>query len=213
MRHLIDTYIEAREPRKTSQFDEIGLLEVIVNSGMAEAIAAMPEGIRSNPRAVAETISNNVRSKIVQEQLNNPAFYEKMSELLREIIADQRAKRISYEQFLKRMAELAKQVHTGTDAKTPPKLDTPGKRALYDNLLPQGGAKEDPVEYGSTETARLALELALKIDAVVKQVRPAGWRGLKARENVIKEALMPLLNHDAAEVERIFAILRNQKEY
>lgn len=31
MRHLIDTYIEAREPRKTSQFDEIGLLEVIVN--------------------------------------------------------------------------------------------------------------------------------------------------------------------------------------
>ena len=216
MRHLIDTYIEAREPRKTSQFDEVGLLEVIVKSGMAEAIAAMPEGIKSSPTAVAETIANNVRSKIVQEQLNNPAFYEKMSELLQEIIADLRAKRISYEQFLKRMAELAKQVHTGTDAKAPPKLDTPGKRALYDNLHPKAAepasamVNETPAAYDSADTA---LELALRIDAVVKKVRPANWRGLKPRENVIKEALLPLLNHDESEVERIFAILRNQKEY
>lgn len=180
MRHLIDTYIEAREPRKTSQFDETGLLEVIVNSGMAEAITGMPEGIRSNPTAVAETITNNVRSKIVQEQLSNPAFYEKMSDLLREIIADLRAKRISYEQFLKRMADLAKQVHTGTDAKTPPKLDTEGKRALYDNLLPKtdaggGNAVNDAsAAYAADMAARHALELALKIDAEVKRVRPAG---------------------------------------
>ncbi|MFI4921867.1 MAG: hypothetical protein ACHQAZ_09540, partial [Gammaproteobacteria bacterium] len=30
MRHLIDTYIEADEPRKISPFDNIGLMELIV---------------------------------------------------------------------------------------------------------------------------------------------------------------------------------------
>ncbi|HRH98454.1 MAG TPA: DUF3387 domain-containing protein, partial [Prosthecobacter sp.] len=219
MRHLIDTYIEAKEPKKTSHFDEIGLLEVIVNSGMAEAIAGMPEGIKSNPSAVAETIANNVRSKIVQEQLNNPAFYEKMSELLKEIIADLRAKRISYEQFLKQMAELAKQVHAGTSATTSPKLNTPGKRALYDNLLPKASSQDGAVvgeavaAYGADLDARHALNLVLKIDEVVKLVRPAGWRGIKARENVIKAAIKPLLNDDKNEVERIFLILVAQKEY
>jgi type I restriction enzyme R subunit len=216
MRHLIDTYIEAKEPKKTSHFDEIGLLEVIVKSGMANAIAGMPEGIKGNPSAVAETIANNVRSKIVQEQLNNPAFYEKMSELLKEIIADLRAKRISYEQFLKKIADLAKQVHTGADAKTSPKLDTPGKRALYDNLLPKapdkdGNVVQEAAPYGDAQ--EIAVNQALQIDALVKKVRPAGWRGVKARENIIKAALMELLSGNKDTVERVFTILVAQKEY
>ena len=40
MRHLIDTYIEADEPRKISPFDDIGLLELIVKTGIADAIAS-----------------------------------------------------------------------------------------------------------------------------------------------------------------------------
>ena len=38
MRHLIDTYIEADEPRKISPFDDMPLLELIVKTGMANAI-------------------------------------------------------------------------------------------------------------------------------------------------------------------------------
>ena len=34
MRHLIDTYIEADEPRKISPFDNISLLDLIVKSGI-----------------------------------------------------------------------------------------------------------------------------------------------------------------------------------
>ena len=48
MRHLIDTYIEADEPRKISNFDDVGLLELIVNSGMAVAINTLPSGIKGN---------------------------------------------------------------------------------------------------------------------------------------------------------------------
>jgi type I restriction enzyme R subunit len=119
MRHLIDTYIEAEEPRKISNFDNIGLLELIVNSGMADAISSLPDGIKGNQSAVAETIANNVRSKIIKEHLNDPAFYDRMSVLLKEILDDLRALRIDYEQFLKRVADVAKQVQAGKADNTP----------------------------------------------------------------------------------------------
>ena len=35
MRHLIDTYIEAGEPRKISDFDNVSLIELIVKTGIA----------------------------------------------------------------------------------------------------------------------------------------------------------------------------------
>ena len=47
---------------------------------------ALPEGIRKNKEAVAETIENNVRKLIIDEQPINPKYYEKMSELLDALI-------------------------------------------------------------------------------------------------------------------------------
>ena len=193
MRHLIDTYIEADEPRKISPFDDLPLLDLIVKTGIAEAINRLPDGIKSNQRAIAETIENNVRSTIIKEHLSDPAFYDRMSVLLNEIIAARRAKAISYEEYLKRIAELAKRVHAGKADDTPDALDTPGRRALYNNL------HQDP-------------QLALRIDAAVRKARPDAWRGIQAREQVIKSALYGVLQ-DEAEVERIFLIIQKQKEY
>jgi type I restriction enzyme R subunit len=75
MRHLIDIYIEADEPRKISPFDNMSLLELIVKTGIANAINNLPDGLKANKEAVAETIENNVRSKIIKEHLNDPAYY------------------------------------------------------------------------------------------------------------------------------------------
>src|SRR5680860_604742 len=44
MRHLIDTYIEADEPRKISPFDNMSLTELIVKTGIADAIATQLGG-------------------------------------------------------------------------------------------------------------------------------------------------------------------------
>jgi type I restriction enzyme R subunit len=193
MRHLIDTYIEADEPRKISPFDDIGLLDLIVKTGIASAIAEKLGGMKGNKDAVAETIENNVRSKIIKENLSNPAFYEKMSALLDEIISERKAKAIEYEDYLKQIAELAKKVQAGQAEETPKTLDTPGKRALWSNL-------------GEDEA------LALKVDAAVREARPDSWRGVDARENAIKRALFGVLN-DVAEVERIFVVVKAQTEY
>ena len=127
MRHLIDTYIEADEPRKISPFDNMGLLDLIVKTGIADAIAKQLGGLKGNKNAIAETIENNVRSKIIKEHLNDPAFYEKMSALLDEIIAARKTKAIEYEEYLKRIAELAKRVEAGQAEETPKALNTPGK--------------------------------------------------------------------------------------
>lgn len=193
MRHLLDTYIEADEPRKISPFDNMGLLELIVKTGIAEAIATQLGGLKGNKNAIAETIENNVRSKIIKEHLTDPAFYENMSALLDEIIAARKQKAIEYEEYLKRIAELSKKVEAGKSDDTPQKLDTPGRRALWNNL-------------GRDET------LALKIDSIVREVRPDEWRGIQAREMVIKHALYGILN-DASEVERVFLVIKAQREY
>ena len=101
MRHLIDRYIEADEPRKISPFNDMPLLKLIAQLGIENALDSLPEGIRGSREAVAETIENNVRSRIIKEHLNDPAYYEKMSTLLDEVIAARKAKAIEYEEYLR----------------------------------------------------------------------------------------------------------------
>ena len=192
MRHLLDTYIEASEPKVISPFGDLSLLELIVKTGIGEAISQLPKGLQSNKEAVAETIENNIRSTIIKSHLNDPAYFDKMSQLLGELIANRKAKAIDYVAYLKKIAELAKQVITPSNPISP-KIDTAGKRALYNNL-------------NENE------ELALTIDKAVKDVRNHDWRGVEARERVIKFALYKQLK-DVVEVERIFAIIKQQPEY
>jgi type I restriction enzyme R subunit len=213
MRHLIDTYIEADAPKPISPFEGLSLLALIVKTGIADTIASQLGALKGNRDAIAETIENNVRSKIIREHLNDPAWFERMSALLDEIIQARRHKALAYEDYLKRIAALAAKVEACQADETPHRLDTPGKRALYNNirLAPQGSAVTEPAAvYGAAPDARL--ERALQIDAEVRRVRPDGWRGVQAREQIIKRALYGVLK-DAAEVERIFTLIKAQSEY
>lgn len=212
MRHLIDTYIEASEPRIISPFDGMGLLDLIVKTGIAEAIAGELGGLKGNKDAIAETIENNVRSKIIKEALTDPAYFEKMSALLDEIIKLRKEKAIEYEEYLKQIAELAAKVQAGKADDTPATLDTPGKRALYNNLkdaVPMQALAEPINPYGDEDSA---LRLALQLDEVVRKARPDEWRGVTPKENKIKAALYEVLK-DIDAVERVFLIIKAQAEY
>jgi type I restriction enzyme R subunit len=195
----------------------MGLLELIVKTGIAQAIATQLGGLKGNKNAVAETIENNVRRKIIKEHLNDPAYYDKMSALLDEIIAARRAKAIEYEDYLKRIAELAKNVEAGQAEDMPAQLNTPGRRALYNNLKRETSlddaspSAESSPSYANSPNNEV-LELAVKIDETVKRTRPDSWRGIQARERVIKAALFGILQNED-EVERIFLLIKQQKEY
>ena len=193
MRHLIDTYIQADEPEIISPFGDMSLLDIIVKTGIADAIATLPSGIRGSQGAIAETIENNVRKKIIKEHLIDPAFFERMSKLLSEIIKERKENAITYAEYLAKIGELAKQVNEGKSEDTPDVLKTVAQRILYNNL--------DNDE-----------ELAMLIDNAVKSTKRDNWRGNLPKEREIKQELFKILK-DVEKVENIFSIIREQRDY
>jgi type I restriction enzyme R subunit len=212
MRHLIDTYIEAQAPRKISPFDGIGLLDLIVKTGIADAIAERLGDMKGNKESIAETIENNVRSKILKEELTDPAFFAKMSTLLDEIIRLRKERAIEYEDYLARIADIVKRVDAGKADDTPVQLKTTGQLALYNNLKDHvsiHAIQEPEMPYaGKTR----ALDTALALDAAIKSKRPDSWRATVAKEQMVKQVMFDVLK-DIKEVNRLFSIVLTHKEY
>ncbi len=215
MRYLLDAYIQAEDSENITPFDGMSLLDIISNEGVAAALESLPKGIKGNQGAVAETIANNVRRKIIKDQHLDPAFFELMSKLLDELIKQRKANAISYEEYLKQIAELAKDANKGHKGDTPDNINTPGMRALFNNL--------DKDE-----------KLVVLLDNVIKISSPSDWRGNPAKENVVKGNIYNTLiknledKNPSAEqlasdppqgyglpkkVEKIFKIIKEQAEY
>jgi len=164
MRYLLDTYIRAEESETITTFDDQSLVQLIAQQGLDAADEKLPAGIKKSPEAIAETIENNTRKLITDEQPINPKYYDKMSELLDALIEKRRAKAIEYKQYLAQLAELATQaLKPETGASYPPSVKTPAQRALFDNL--EGDA-----------------DLALEIDKAIRATRKDSWRGSKTKE-------------------------------
>ncbi len=194
MRHLLDTYIRADESKEVSAFDELGLVELLVERGKP-ALDELPEGIRKDEGAMSETIENNIRKVIIDEQPVNPRYYDKMSELLDALIRQRKEEAVDYKAYLDRLVELAGKVQepSGTGG-YPASIDTSAKRALYDNL--------DHDE-----------AVVLRVDTAVRHTRKADWRGNRFKEREVFKAVHEELGGHEARAEEVFEIVKNQREY
>ncbi len=193
MRYLIDTYIRADESRKLSAFDDLSLIQLVVERG-EEAFKELPSGIASSPTAMAETIENNLRRVIIDEQPINPKYYERMSELLDMLIQERKAQAIEYEAYLKQLVALTRKVKEPSAGFTYPKtLRSSARRALYDNL-------------GQNE------ELAVVLDQRIQAVKQDGWRGNLFKERAIRYVIQEQIP-DEDDAKRIFELVKNQHEY
>lgn len=193
MRHLIDTYIRAEESEKISAFDDMSLVQLIVERG-ADAMKALPQGIRTNKKAVAETIENNLRRVIIDEQPVNPKYYEKMSELLDALIKERKEEATTYEQYLAKIVELTRKVKNPTIGTVyPVSLNTSAMRALYDNLE-------------RNESLTKAVH-----EAVVES-KQDDWQANPMKTKKVRYAIRKVLNDDHL-TDRIIDIVRNQAEY
>jgi type I restriction enzyme R subunit len=193
MRHLIDTYIRAEESEVISKFDDMSLIQLIVERGV-DAVDALPSGIRKNKEAVAEAIENNVRKLIIDETPINPKYYEKMSELLDALIAQRKTEAVDYEAYLATIVELTKQAKSPeTTTSYPPTVNSAAKRALFDNLGEDEG-------------------LALAIDTAICAIKKDAWRGNLIKEKEVRNAIKTHLT-DPDLVAVIFDLVRNQHEY
>jgi type I restriction enzyme R subunit len=194
MRHLLDTYIQAEDSKVISHFGDKSLIEIIHIQDLAAGLNQLPESIRNNHDAAAETIENNVRKKIIKEQLLDPAFYERISRLLDEIIRQRKQKAVDYEEYLRRIAALIDQLK-GQGSGTPENLDTPGKVALYHNL-------------GGDESYAMEVHESVKASAAFK------WRGHKGKENKVRNALKESLRgKDRQRLNELFDMIKAHQEY
>lgn len=117
-----------------------------------------------------------------------------MSILLNNLIQNRKTATEDYQNYLQKIVELTKQVHQpNTSSAYPESLNTPAKIALSDNL--------DKNE-----------ELALTIDAVIRQTKQDGWRGNRIKEKEVKNAIKKYLPLPE-EVDNIMEIVKNQSEY
>jgi type I restriction enzyme R subunit len=108
----------------------MSLVQLIVERG-AGAVDALPKGIRQNREAVAETIENNVRRLIIDEQPINPKYYERMSQLLDALIKERKQEALEYQKYLEKIVALTKQaVNPGTGMAYPKALDTSAAGAV-----------------------------------------------------------------------------------
>ncbi|MEH1955772.1 type I restriction endonuclease subunit R [Nostoc sp.] len=193
MRHLIDTYIGAEESEIISAFDDMTLIQLIVERG-ANAVEALPKGIKQNQEAVAETIENNLRKVIIDQQPTNPKYFEKMSTLLDELIQARKAASQNYKAYLQRIVELSKQVaQPSRSSQYPQSLNSAAKRALYDNL------NQDEA-------------LSLAIDDAIRKTKKDGWRGNIMKEREVKNAIKKHLD-SSEDCDHIFEIVKSQSEY
>ena len=191
MRYLIDNYITADDAQKIGSFDDFTLLDFILSQ--EETLGN--DADRGSQESAAETIENNIRKKVVERIIINPAYYAKMSEVLEQLIQDRRKGVIAYKELIAKYLDLARNV-TKPEGNTnyPESVRNSGAmRALYDNC-------------GENE------ELAVKLHQAVLKAKLDGFRNNPVKENKIKRALFLILQDDN-EVERIYRIIVEQEEY
>jgi type I restriction enzyme R subunit len=116
-----------------------------------------------------------------------------MAEVLNSLIEERKQEVKDYEQYLKEIIELAKNVAEPEHSRSyPSEINTKAKQALYDNL---------------DKDAKLTMVL----DEAVRYTKKHNWRGDKLKEREIINVLKDHLPDE--NIDTIFEIIKNQSDY
>ena len=191
MRYLIDNYITAEDAQKIGSFEDFTLLDFILTQEDKLGNSTDHGGQES----AAESIENNIRKKVVERLIINPAYYAKMSEVLEQLIEERRRGVVAYKDLIEKYIALARDVtQPENNDRYPDAIKNSGAmRALYDNC------GEDEV-------------LVTKLHNAVMKSKMDGFRNNPVKESRIKRALYQILGNED-EVERIYRIVAEQEEY
>lgn len=194
MRFLLNTYVQASPTETVSTFEDAGLIDLIVDLGSG-ALDKLPQGIKKDPEAVAETITNNMRKVIVDERAMNPKYYDKMSDLLDAIIEERRKGAIEYQEYLEKLLAAAKKLGaTESDTHYPGWADNGAKRALVDFFYPRS-------------------ELAIEVDTAVRHAKPHAWVGSPMKERKVRNAIKRELPDGDDRLDELFELVKARDEY
>ena len=194
MRYMIDNYINADVCKSQYKLDEATLLDVIVASGVEKAIQTLPYNIRKNKRSIALAIESNIASTIINNIPINPRYYNKMSELLKELIDLKKDQNLDYQEYIKNLVELVKKIkNPELSGEYPKSIHNVRLRGLYDIL-------------DNNENDALLIYKKLT-DSI-----PNDFMESKIRQRELKFLIKENVN-DESKIEEIFNLWKNTRGY
>ena len=135
----------------------------------------------------------NVRKLIIDETPVNPKYYERMSELLSDLIEQRRQAALSYEEYLAKIVALTKLAADPSGGTAyPPGIVTAAQRALFDN-------------FGQDSA------MVLAIDHGIRAVKKDNWRGNVVKEREVRNAIRAHVGEPEAGF--IFDLVMKQSDY
>jgi type I restriction enzyme R subunit len=153
---LIDTHVTT---------EKIEIITELVNIFDKEKFQEELENT-TGKAAKADKIASRTAKHISEKMDEDPAFYKKFSQMLKETIADYEAKRISEAQYLARVQEIMNHVLLRTDSDIPEQL---GEREVAKAFY--GLTVEALSEKIQDDAVRkeVSIEAALQIDDLIRQ--------------------------------------------
>ena len=120
-------------------------------------------------------------------------YYDKLSEKLEKILEEMRLKKIDYKHTLRKIIEFL-QMMKSDKGSYPAAINTPGKKALFDNL----GQDED---------------LALRTHTAIKENAEQGFRGSKQRQKKLRRALEDVAGFPLDKLDEVMSIIIHNEEF
>ena len=190
MRSILDTYVDAKPSRVLAMLEDFSFLDLVLDGNYEEEEAEAEEAL-GGKEGVASTITANVRRVVNRKRESNPEEYKKFSERINRLLAEYRQGVLDYKEYLKAIAELARELSNRT---SDPRLDTPAKQSLFDNL-------------GEN------VELALEVYQLIRQNAKQGFRTNEVKQGKLRKVLDKLSKTKPFNVDTILNIAIHQPEF
>jgi len=180
MQKLMDNYISAEEVIQITK-----PVDILDDEGIEEELNWL-----ETPRAKADAIRSRLSKSISEKYDENPAFYKKFSERVKETLEAYKDKRISEAEYLQRMWDIRNDYKKGYSGDEYPKNIRKNKsaQAFY-------GISKEIISRSNdmTDKDELLGELALKIDKIIKEYRKVDWHDNSEVHKQIEQEVDDLL--------------------
>lgn len=158
---LIDTHI---------QTDEVKVITNLVNIFDKDNLKKELEQFEGSA-AKADLIASRTAKHISEKMEEDPAFYSKFSEMLKEVIRAYTQQRIDESQYLSKVQDIMNKVLSRTDSNVPEILrDKEVARAFYGISLEALEGK-----LNKEETTEVATQIALASDKIILDLKIVDW--------------------------------------
>ncbi len=177
---LLDTHVGTGEVEKITP-----LVNIFDKDAFAKEVAKLPK-----TSAKADTIAHRTARTIHDRMQEDPAFYKRFSELLKETIAAFREERIKANEYLKQVTEIMNAVLNRTGDHIPDKLAGHDVAKAYFGSIKETLARFDK---GDDEFDAAIADTALAIDEVIERNRIVNWTSDIDTQNRMRNEIEDLL--------------------